>query len=136
MITGIHHIAIVVSDLNEAMKTYEALLGRGPDEVTDVPEQEIRMACFAMPGGRIELLEPTTPDSGVGKYLRKRGEGIHHVCLRSDDIDADAQNLIGKGFVPTSPSPQDGPEGRIIFFHPKSTHGVLVELLQEADGDS
>ncbi len=133
MIKGIHHIAIVVSDLEAAMKTYETLLGVKPERVAEVPEQEIKMACFALPGGRIELLEPTTPDSGVNKYLQKRGEGIHHVCFESDDVDADARELIEKGFVPTTPSPQDGPEGRIIFLHPKSTHGVLIELLQEID---
>ncbi len=131
MITGVDHLAIVVSDLDRAIETYKAILGIEPRKVQEIPEQEVRMARFSLPGGKIELMEPTTPDSGVARFLQKRGEGLHHVCLASDDLDSDIQRLVGEGLEAITPEPQQGSEGRVVFFHPRSTHGVLLELLEK-----
>jgi methylmalonyl-CoA/ethylmalonyl-CoA epimerase len=135
MITGIDHVAIVVEDLERAVETYRAILGMEPEKMEEVPEQGVAMACFRLPNGRIELMEPTDPESGVARFLRKRGEGMHHVCLRSDDLEADMARLVAGGLEAITPEPQKGVEGTIAFFHPRSTHGVLLELVHNPQGD-
>ncbi len=132
MITGVDHIAIVVRDLNRAIETYRAILGMEPEKVEEVPSQGIVMACFRLPNGRIELMEPTDAESGVARFLEKRGEGMHHVCLGSDDLEADMERLVAGGLEAITPEPQEGVEGRIAFFHPRSTHGVLLELVENS----
>ena len=132
MITGIDHIAIVVKDLGRAVETYTAILGEGPEKIEEVPEQGITMACFRLSNGRIELMEPTDMESGVARFLEKRGEGMHHVCLRSDDLESDMKRLVAGGLEAITPEPQKGVEGRIAFFHPRSTHGVLLELVENS----
>ncbi len=136
MITGIDHIAIVVENLERAIETYKAILNADPEKVEEVPSQGIVMACFRLPNGKIELMEPTDPESGVARFLDKRGEGMHHICLGSDDLESDMQRLIASGLQAITPEPQEGVEGRIAFFHPRSTHGVLMELVEvNADRD-
>jgi methylmalonyl-CoA epimerase len=88
------------------------------------------MAFLPTGDSEIELLEPLSADSGIGKYLAKRGEGLHHICLEVDDIDATLADLKAKGAQLIDETPKRGAYGRIAFIHPKGAHGVLVELVQ------
>ncbi|GCF09678.1 methylmalonyl-CoA epimerase [Dictyobacter arantiisoli] len=130
----IDHVAILVRELEQAVAFYRDTLGIEPDEIREVPTEQIRIA-FLSPGGplasKIELIEPMTPDSSLMRFLEKRGEGMHHICLEVDDIDATLQELKAKGVVVLDQQPRIAAEGRAIFLHPKGTNGVLLEMLQK-----
>lgn len=129
-IKKIDHIAIVVENLNTALAVYRDALGMTVTDVREMPEQDVKMAFLPTGDSEIELLEPLSADSGIGKYLAKRGEGLHHVCLEVDDIDATLADLKAKGSQLIDETPKRGAYGRIAFIHPKGAHGVLVELVQ------
>ncbi|MBN1956081.1 MAG: methylmalonyl-CoA epimerase [Anaerolineae bacterium] len=131
----IHHIAIVVDDLDEALAFYQQALGLTLAERRAVPEEEVEIAFLPAGEGEIELLRPLDDRSGVARFLAKRGEGVHHVCLRVDDVEAAMARLQAAGAHLLSETPQVNPHGvRYVFVHPKSAHGVLVELY-EVKGD-
>ena len=128
----IDHVAIVVRDLEQALVFYRDTLGITPSEIKEVPTEQVRIAFLPMggPGGsEIELVEPTNPDSSVAKSLEKRGEGLHHICLEVDDIDAALADMQAKGAPVLDKQPRIAAEGRAIFLHPKGTNGVLLELV-------
>lgn len=129
-IKKIDHIAIVVENLDKALGVYRDALGMTVTDVREMPEQDVKMAFLPTGDSEIELLEPLSADSGIGKYLAKRGEGLHHVCLEVDDIDATLADLKAKGAQLIDETPKRGAYGRIAFIHPKGAHGVLVELVQ------
>ncbi len=129
-IKKIDHIAIVVENLDVALSVYRDALGMTVTDVREMPEQDVKMAFLPTGDSEIELLEPLSADSGIGKYLAKRGEGLHHVCLEVDDIDATLADLKAKGAQLIDETPKRGAYGRIAFIHPKGAHGVLVELVQ------
>jgi methylmalonyl-CoA/ethylmalonyl-CoA epimerase len=129
-IKKIDHIAIVVESLEDALGVYRDALGMTVTDVREMPEQDVKMAFLPTGDSEIELLEPMHEDSGIGKYLAKRGEGLHHVCLEVDDIDATLADLKAKGAQLIDETPKRGAYGRIAFIHPKGAHGVLVELVQ------
>jgi methylmalonyl-CoA epimerase len=129
----IDHVAIIVRSLEQALLFYRDMLGITPSEIKDVPTEQVRIAFLPLggPGGsEIELIEPTTPNSSLGAFLEKRGEGLHHICLEVDDIDAALQELQDKDAPVLDKQPRLAAEGRAIFLHPKGTHGVLLELLE------
>lgn len=128
-IKKIDHIAIVVENLDVALSVYRDALGMTVTDVREMPEQDVKMAFLPTGDSEIELLEPLSADSGIGKYLAKRGEGLHHVCLEVDDIDATLADLKAKGAQLIDETPKRGAYGRIAFIHPKGAHGVLVELV-------
>lgn len=128
---GLDHVAIAVKDLDAAVKYYVEVLGFAPPELEEVPEQQVKVAIFGHGLGRIELICPTTTDSGVAKFLDKRGEGLHHVCVEVADIDATLATLKAKGAQLIDQVPKPGAGGaRVAFIHPKGAHGVLTELRQ------
>ena len=129
-IKKIDHIAIVVENLEIALAVYRDALGMTVTDVREMPEQDVKMAFLPTGDSEIELLEPLHADSGIGKYLAKRGEGLHHVCLEVDDIEATLADLKAKGAQLIDETPKQGAYGRIAFIHPKGAHGVLVELVQ------
>ena len=129
-IKKIDHIAIVVENLDAALAVYRDALGMAVTDVREMPEQDVKMAFLPTGDSEIELLEPLSPDSGIGKYLAKRGEGLHHICLEVDDIDATLADLKAKGAALIDETPKRGAYGRVAFIHPKGAHGVLVELSQ------
>jgi methylmalonyl-CoA epimerase len=129
-IKKIDHIAIVVEDLDRALGVYRDALGLTVTGVREMPEQDVRMAFLPSGDSEIELLEPLSADSGIGKYLAKRGEGLHHICLEVDDIAATLADLKAKGSQLIDEAPRQGAYGKIAFIHPKGAHGVLVELVQ------
>ncbi len=130
----IDHVAIIVRNIEQALVFYRDTLGIEPSEVKEVPTEQVRIAFLPMggPGGsEIELIEPTTPDSSLSKFLDKRGEGMHHICLEVEDIDAALQEMQEKGAAVLDKQPRIAAEGRAIFLHPKGTNGVLLELLEK-----
>lgn len=130
MITKINHVAIVVDDLDVALQAYHELLGLPIGARKVMPEQEVEIAFLPAGDSLIELITPITQDSGVAKYLAKRGEGIHHICLEVEDIEAALAEMKAKGAQLINQEPVQAAEGRAFFLHPKGTHGVLIELLQ------
>ncbi|MEP7010897.1 MAG: methylmalonyl-CoA epimerase [Acidobacteriota bacterium] len=134
MIGKIDHIGIAVASIAEARKMYEAL-GLTVDSIEEVPDEGVRVAFISCGETKIELLEPLSPDTIVGKFLEKRGPGIHHVCLASDDVRADDARLREQGFQVLRPEPTRGAGGALVqFVHPKSTGGVLLELSEPGEG--
>jgi len=131
----IDHIAIIVRDIEQALVFYRDTLGITPGEIKEVPSEQVRIAFLPMggPGGsEIELIEPTTPDSSLAKFLEKRGEGLHHVCLEVENIDAALAEMQEKGAPVLDKQPRIAAEGRAIFLHPRGTNGVLLELLEKS----
>lgn len=127
-ILRIDHVGIAVKSLEEAKKLYEAL-GLTVTDVEEVAEQKVRVAFLPVEGSEIELLETTDPEGPIGKFIEKRGEGIQHIALRVDNIEAALEELKSRGFQLIDQKPRYGAGGaRIAFLHPKSTNGVLLEL--------
>ncbi len=126
---GLEHVAIAVRDLEASVKFYVETLGFAPPELEEVPEQQVRTAIFGHGMGRVELICPTTATSGVAKFLEKRGEGLHHICVEVDDIEAALAALKARGAQLIDETPKKGAGGaRVAFIHPKGAHGVLTEL--------
>jgi len=135
MIGRIDHVGIAVLSIAEARKTYEAL-GLSVAEIEEVPHEGVRVALIPCGESRIELLEPLSEDSPIAKFLAKRGPGVHHICLASDDVRGDDARLRASGFQVLRPEPTRGAGGCWVqFVHPKSTGGVLLELSQPGDQD-
>ena len=126
------HIGIAVASLAEATPFYEAL-GLTVTGTDEVPEQGVKIAFLPVGDGRLELLEPTRPDSPIAKHIERRGPGLHHVCLRVDNIEVAMAELKRKGFRLLSDEPQPGAHGcRICFVHPKSDRkSVVLELSEQ-----
>ena len=126
---GLDHVAIVVRDLDAAIRLYRDTLGLELTHVEEVPEQQVTTAIFGHGMGRVELICPTTKDSGVARFLEKRGEGLHHICVEVEDIEAAMAALRAAGAPLIDQAPKPGAGGaRVAFVHPKGTHGVLTEL--------
>jgi methylmalonyl-CoA/ethylmalonyl-CoA epimerase len=128
----IHHIGIAVESLRAAVPLFEKLLGCAPDAEETIEAQRVRVAAFALGESRIELLEATSPDSPVARFLSKRGQGIHHVALAVSNVPATLAELERAGFRLIDREPRVGVwRKRIAFLHPSSTAGVLIELVEE-----
>ena len=126
------HIGIAVKDLDQAMKLYREAFGIEPDLVYESSYTKAKIAFFPVGEVRIELIQPFDPESVVGKFLEKRGEGIHHISYRVKDVDGSLAELEKKGVQLIDKKSRKVRENeRVAFLHPKSTNGVLVELIQE-----
>lgn len=133
MITALDHIAIAVPDLEAAIKRFMDDFGIELDGTEEVEAASTSTAFFQIPGTSIELVHPLRGQGPIAKYLEKKGGGIHHICFRSDNIDEDVQRLRDKGYQFLSDSPQTGAHNsRVMFIHPKSCDGVLIEINQPA----
>lgn len=127
----IDHIGIATEGLKEAAEVWQNALGLKLEATEEVAEQGVRVAMLPVGESHIELLEPLTPDSPVGKFLGKRGPGLHHVAIRVDDIRATLKQLKNQGARLIDESPRIGARGCLVaFIHPSSTNGVLLELVQ------
>ncbi|NIO36209.1 methylmalonyl-CoA epimerase [Candidatus Bathyarchaeota archaeon] len=133
MFVGIDHIGVAVSKLDEAISLYRDLLGLKLEGVKIAEEDKVRTAFFSTGGEtRIEIMEPTEDESPVAKFIEKRGEGIHHISLKVDNIDAVLQDLKRKGLKLVDEKSRIGAEGlKVAFIHPKSTRRVLFELCEK-----
>jgi len=135
MITGVSHIAIAVRSLEEAIPFYRDVLGLTLEGTEVVPDQKVKVAFFLAGQTRIELLEATTEDSPISKFVAERGGGIHHVALRTDDVSAEIARMQDRQVRMIDSTPRGGAHHtRIAFMHPKAAHGVLLELTEESGG--
>jgi methylmalonyl-CoA/ethylmalonyl-CoA epimerase len=133
MIQGIEHIGIAVESIEEARGFYEAL-GLSIERIEEVPQEGVRVALIRCGESCIELLEATSAESPIAKFIAKRGAGMHHLCLATEDVRGDDAKLRQAGFDVLRPEPTRGVGGCWVqFVHPKSTGGVLVELSEVAD---
>ncbi len=129
----IEHIGIAVKNLEASNLLYEKLLGVSAYKEEEVASEGVKTAFFKSGPNKIELLESTTEDGPIAKFLEKKGEGIHHIAFEVDDIVAELKRLKQEGFVILNDTPKIGADNKLVaFVHPKSTNGVLVELCQEA----
>jgi methylmalonyl-CoA/ethylmalonyl-CoA epimerase len=130
-IKRIDHIAIVVEDIDTSLKFWRDALGLDLEHIEEVPEQKSIVAFLPTGESEVELVEPTTDDSGIARYLSKRGPGIHHICFEVEEIEVALGELKGKGVRLINETPTIGTGGKkIAFIHPESTNGVLVELYE------
>jgi methylmalonyl-CoA/ethylmalonyl-CoA epimerase len=129
--TGLDHVAILVADLDAAVKLFRDIYGLGEPEIEVVPGEKVRVAIFGHGAGRVELVTPTAPDSPMAKALAKRGEGLHHLCIEVPDIVQAMAGLRAAGAPLLDEKPRAGAGGaQVAFVHPRGSRGVLVELRQ------
>ena len=131
MLKKLSHVGVAVQDLKSATKLFSKLFQIDPVKTETVVDQKIKLAFFIVGDTSIELTEATSPDSPIARFIEKRGDGVHHLALEVDDIDAELARLKKEGFQLIDEQPRLGAEGSLIaFIHPKSTNGVLIELSQ------
>ena len=135
MLKRIHHVGVVVPSLEEGLKFWRDVLGMRLTKSATIEEQGVRAALLEVGGSEIELLEPLNAEGGVGKFLARRGGGLHHVCFETDDIARELAGAKAKGLQLIDQAPRHGLAGMICFLHPKATRGVLVEYAQPIDED-
>ena len=130
-IKAINHVAVVVDNMEKSLTFWRDALGIDLHELRDVPAEKSQVAFLPLAGAEVELVMPTSDDSGIAKYLAKRGPGMHHICLEVDDILGMLAQLRSKNIRLINEEPRTAADGkRYIFIHPESTGGVLVELYQ------
>lgn len=130
--TNIEHIGIAVKDLESSNRLFEALLNSKPYKVENVDSEKVSTSFFKTGDTKIELLEATSPESPIAKFIEKKGEGVHHIAFAVSDIKTEIQRLKKEGFVVLNEEPKMGADNKwVCFLHPKSTNGVLIELCQE-----
>ncbi len=127
----VDHIGIAVRNLDEAVRFYRDVLGLELVKIEEVPEERVRIAMFRVGNAYVELLQGTDPESAVSKFIEKRGEGVHHIAIHVDDVDAKTEELKSRGVALVYDKPRDVSHGerRINFVHPKSAFGVLLEIM-------
>lgn len=132
MINKIEHIGIAVKDLEAANEVYTKLFGTPPYKVEKVESENVSTSFFKVGESKIELLEATSADSAIAKFIERKGEGIHHIAYAVDNITAEMERMRAEGFVVLNDEPKRGADNKLVcFLHPKSANGVLVELCQE-----
>jgi len=130
-VKAINHIAVVVDDMERSLSFWRDALGMELHELRDVPAEKSQVAFLPLAGSEIELVKPTSDDSGIAKYLAKRGPGMHHICVEVNDIHGMLAQLKSKGIRLINEEPRTAADGKkYAFVHPESTSGVLVELYQ------
>lgn len=128
----IEHIGIAVRDLSSASKIYEILLGKPSYKKEEVISEQVLTEFFQAGETKVELLEATSPESAIARFIDKKGEGIHHIAFDVDDIEQEMKRLKGEGFKLLNDTPKKGADNKLVcFVHPKSCNGVLIELCQE-----
>lgn len=130
----VHHVAVVVREMTAALRFYRDTLGLAPGPVVPIPADRVSIAFLPVGEVKIELVEPTDETTGVARFLETRGEGFHHVCFEVADIATTLTRLASDGVQLIDASPRPGAEGPVAFLHPKSCHGVLVELIEAPGG--
>jgi len=136
MITNINHIGIAVSSLDEQIPFYRDVLGLEFAGMEEVPDQKVKVAMFKAGDAKIELLEPTSEDSPIAKFIEKKGSGIHHIAFQTDNIEKELGGFKEKELLMIDPKPRSGAHGtKIAFIHPKSSGRVLTEICQPGGGE-
>ena len=130
MLTKIHHVGIVVRNLDAAYAFYRDALSLPVHKEAIIQDQGVRAALLTIGESEIELLEPIAPGTGVARFLAQRGEGLHHLCFETDDVGQEMETAKQRGVTLIDQQPRAGLAGMICFLHPKSNHGVLIEYAQ------
>jgi len=130
----VHHVAVVVTSVEASLAFYRDLLGLELETVTDIPSDRVRIAFLGVGESKVELVEPTDDTTGVARFLASKGEGFHHVCFEVDNLAETLLRLEIDGVELIDTAPRRGAEGPVAFIHPRSAHGVLVELIEAASG--
>lgn len=129
----IEHLGFAVHNLDASNALFKKLLGVSHYKIEEVASEGVRTSFFRSGPNKIELLEPTDPESPIAKFLKKKGEGIHHVAFAVDDLESEIARLKEEGFTVLNHTPKEGADNKLVaFLHPKTTNGVLIELCQEA----
>lgn len=132
MINKIEHIGIAVKSIKDSNKLFESLFGKSHYKIESVESESVNTSFFKIGESKIELLEATNDDGPIAKFIAKKGEGIHHIAFDVDDIEAEIERLKKEGFIVLNEKPKKGADNKlVVFMHPKSTNGVLIELCQE-----
>ncbi len=132
MIKKIEHLGIAVKNLDESNKLFEKLLGVSHYKIEEVESEGVKTSFFQVGETKIELLEATRPESPIAKFIEKKGEGIHHMAFDVEQIESEIERLTVEGFQVINDSPKNGADNkRIVFLHPKTTNGVLIELCED-----
>ncbi len=132
----IEHIGIAVKNIEQANTIYERLFGYAPYKTETIESEGVSTSFFKCGDSKIELLEPTKEDSPIAKFIEKRGEGIHHIAFLVTDIKSEVKRLKNEGFIVLNEEPKRGADNKwVVFLHPKSTNGVLIELCQERNNN-
>ena len=131
----IEHIGIAVKDLNEAVERFSKLLNTSPYKTEKVESEGVSTVFFETGESKVELLESTDPNGPIGKYISKKGEGIHHIAFDVDDIQSEMERLKGEGFDVIGDIREGADNKLVCFIHPKSANGVLIELCQDKSKD-
>jgi methylmalonyl-CoA/ethylmalonyl-CoA epimerase len=127
----VDHIAIAVSSMDEALGTFERLYGLKPEHTEDIASDKVAEAMLPIGNTYLQLLQPTDPESTVAKFIEKRGQGLHHIAIRVDDLDKTLAHLKREGAELLDEEPRIGGGGhRVAFVHPKTTNGILIELVE------
>jgi methylmalonyl-CoA/ethylmalonyl-CoA epimerase len=127
---GVHHVALAVEDLDEALETYRRFFGAEVEVADRMEEQGVDAVYLRVGEGRVELVSPLGPDTPVGRFLEKRGPGMHHVAFEVDDVEDAVEELARRGATVIEPGPRPGLAGKqVAFVHPDSLHGVLAEVV-------
>ncbi len=134
MLTKVHHVGIVVRSAEEALRFYRDALGLTVTADRVIDDQGVRGVLLKIGNSEIELLEPTRADTGVARFLESKGEGMHHICFESDNVARELEAARVRGIELIDEKPRPGLAGMICFLHPKSNHGVLVELATPVAG--
>jgi methylmalonyl-CoA/ethylmalonyl-CoA epimerase len=130
----IDHLGIAVRSISDSLRFYREALGFELSGTEEVPDQGVRVALLPVGESRIELLEPFTEDTPVGRFIARRGEGLHHICYEVDDLASKLADLHSRGVRLLEGYPRRGAEGKLVaFLHPSSAHGVLVELVEKTE---
>lgn len=132
----IHHVAMIVASLDAALPLYRDLLGLPLETIMDIPGDRVRIAFLGVGESKVELVEPTDHTTGVARFLANKGEGFHHVCFEVDNLTEELTRLGIEGIELIDSAPRKGAEGPVAFLHPRSCHGVLVELIEAPGGPS
>jgi methylmalonyl-CoA epimerase len=130
----IHHVAVVVRSLDDALPLYRDLLGLPLETILEVPTDHVRIAFLGVGESKVELVEPTDDTTGVARFLAKQGEGFHHVCFEVANLTEELTRLGIDGVELIDSAPRRGAEGPVAFLHPRACHGVLVELIEAPGG--
>jgi methylmalonyl-CoA epimerase len=132
----IHHVALIVRSIDAALPFWQDLLGLELETVTDIAQDHVRIAFLGVGESKVELVEPTDDSTGVARFLAARGEGFHHVCFEVANLSETLLRLEIDGLELIDSAPRRGAEGPVAFIHPRSCHGVLVELIEAPGGPS
>ena len=127
----INHVAIAVKDIDDTLAFYRDVFGTGEVEVEDIEDQAVRAALVRIGGSQLEFIQPTDPEGGVARFIERRGESVHHIAFEVDDLQASLDALNEHGVRTIDNAPREGLSGMIGFIHPRSTRGVLIELVDQ-----